>query len=255
MSGWDQGNLNIETVRRVSMKIIFRKPALPALHAAVATAMVLAIVPAATLSNAHALAQAQTRSLGPANIAVSGRFLEEWSKQGSDANSVYVNGWPITPARPEISLTDGKTYSTQWFERARYEAHPENRAPYDVQLGLLGVALAEGRGSIDPATKEVRNPADAPFVGIDKPADANGTTKVWFPETRHSVSGKILEYWNKYGGLKQFGFPLSEQFSEISTTDGKSYSVQYFERNRFEIHPENRAPYYEVELGLLGLEQ
>jgi hypothetical protein len=82
----------------------------------------------------------------------------------------------------------------------------------------------------------------------------NGTTKVWFQETRHSVGGKILEYWNKYGGLQQFGFPLSEQFEEVNAADGKTYTVQYFERNRFELHPEKQAP-YEVELGLLGVEQ
>src|SRR5918911_203235 len=102
--------------------------------------------------------------------------------------------------------------------------------------------------------QKARNAADQPFVGIDKPADANGTTKVWFQETRHSVTGKILDYWNKYGGLKQFGFPLSEQFQEISATDGRTYTVQYFERNRFELHPEKAAP-YEVELGLLGVQQ
>src|SRR5207237_5953976 len=67
-------------------------------------------------------------------------------------------------------------------------------------------------------------------------------------------SGKILQYWNQYGGLKQFGFPLSEQFQEVSATDGKTYTVQYFERNRFELHPEKAAP-YEVELGLLGVQQ
>ena len=40
----------------------------------------------------------------------------------------------------------------------------------------------------------------------------------------------------------------------MSATDGKTYSVQYFERNRFEVHPEKAAP-YEVELGLLGVQQ
>jgi peptide/nickel transport system substrate-binding protein len=197
-------------------------------------------------------AQGNSRTIN--GHVVSGRFLEEWSKQGSEQNNVYVNGLPITDVRNEINVTDGKTYSTQWFERARFEAHPENKAPYDVLFGLLGVTLSEGRPSIDPATKQPRNPADAPFVGIDQPGDVNGTTKVWFPETRHSISGKILEYWNKYGGLKQFGYPLSEQFQEVSATDGKTYTVQYFERNRFELHPEKAAP-YEVELGLLGVQQ
>ncbi|HEX8217983.1 MAG TPA: peptide ABC transporter substrate-binding protein, partial [Chloroflexia bacterium] len=184
---------------------------------------------------------------------VAGRFLEVWSAAGSEQNSVYVNGYPITPRRAEISVDDGKVYDTQWFERARYEAHPENKAPYDVLLGLLGVRLAEGRGTVDPGTKKVRQAADQAFVGIDKPADTSAT-KVWFQETRHSVSGKILEYWNKYGGLQQFGFPLTEPFPEVSATDGKTYTVQYFERNRFELHPEKAAP-YEVELGLLGVQQ
>jgi len=199
-----------------------------------------------------AAAQGNSRTIN--GHAVSGRFLELWSSQGSEQNNVYVNGLPITDARTEISTENGKTYNTQWFERARYEAHPENKAPYDVLLGRLGATLSEGRGSVDPATNKVRNAADAPFVGIDKPADANGTTKVWFQETKHSVAGKILEYWNKYGGLQQFGFPLTEQFQEISATDGKTYTVQYFERNRFELHPEKQAP-YEVELGLLGVQQ
>ncbi|MFL5732131.1 MAG: ABC transporter substrate-binding protein, partial [Chloroflexia bacterium] len=199
-----------------------------------------------------ALAQGASRTIN--GHAVGGRFLEVWSSQGTEQNNVYVNGLPITDRRAEISLTDGKTYDTQWFERARYEAHPPNPPPYDVLLGLLGTSLTAGRGALDPATHKPRNPADAAFVGIDPPKDADNKTKVWFQETRHSVSGKILEYWNRYGGLKQFGFPLSEQFQEISATDGKTYTVQYFERNRFELHPEKAAP-YEVELGLLGVQQ
>src|SRR5919201_870680 len=220
-----------------------------ALYLGVIVAMCVSIVPA----GARQVSPPGTSRTINGHV-VQGRFLEGWGSQGSEQNNVYVNGLPITDRRSEISLTDGKTYDTQWFERARYEAHPENKAPYDVLLGLLGVTLTEGRGSIDPATKRVRNAADAAFVGIDKPSDVNNTTKVWFQETRHSVSGKILEYWNKYGGLKQFGFPLSEQFQEVSAADGKTYTVQYFERNRFELHPEKQAP-YEVELGLLGVQQ
>lgn len=223
-----------------------------ALYTGVMGAMVVSILPSAGIRSAAA--QGTSRNIGPGNIPVAGRFLEEWSKQGSEQNSVYVNGYPITPRRAELSTTDGKSYETQWFERARFEAHPENKAPYDVLFGLLGVSLAEGRGTVDPATKKVRNASDAAFVGIDKPANADGKTTAYFQETRHSVTGKILEYWNKYGGLSQFGFPLSEQFKEVSATDGKTYDVQYFERNRFELHPEKAAP-YEVELGLLGVQQ
>lgn len=221
-----------------------------ALYAGVAGAMVVSILPAVGTHTASA--QTTSRTLGPNNIAVAGRFLEVWQAQGNDQNSVYVNGYPITAARPEIALTDGKSYTTQWFERAKYEAHPENKAPYDVELGLLGTQIAEGRGSVDPATNKVRNPSDIAFVGIAQPSDISAT-KLYFPETKHSVSGQILTYWQKYGGLSQFGFPLSEAFDEVSATDGKTYQVQYFERNRLEVHPENKDP-YAVELGLLGVQ-
>ncbi|MDQ5825164.1 MAG: peptide ABC transporter substrate-binding protein [Chloroflexota bacterium] len=216
---------------------------------AIASLLVGTVAPAGV---GKVAAQQDCRTIG--QFEVCGRFLQEWNKQGSEQASIYVNGVPITPRRAEISLSDGKVYEVQWFERARYEAHPGNQAPYDVLLGLLGTNLAEGRGSADPVTRKVRNPADQPFVPIDKPADANGREKVWFQETRHSISGKILEYWKNYGGIAQFGFPLSEQFEEVSATDGKTYTVQYFQRNRFELHPEKTAP-YEVELGLLGVQQ
>src|SRR5438132_453331 len=72
------------------------------------------------------------------------------------------------------------------------------------------------------------------------------------------VCGRFLDEWSRQGsnqaGLKEFGFPLSERFDEISPTDGKTYMVQYFERNRFELHPEKPAP-YDVLLGLLGAQQ
>lgn len=219
------------------------------LYASVIGAMAVSMIPANAQS---AAAQGQTRKIG--NFDVAGRFLEVWSRYGNEQDNLYVNGLPITARRAEISPDDGKTYESQWFERAKFEAHPENKAPYDVLLGRLGANFVSGRGSIDPATKEVRNKADVPFVGIDKPGDTSAT-KLWYPETKHTLSGKFLEWFNKYGGLQQFGFPLSEQFQEISATDGKTYTVQYFERNRMELHPEKAGTPYEVELGLLGVQQ
>jgi peptide/nickel transport system substrate-binding protein len=225
-----------------------RKIGRAALYAGVVGSMVLSLLPASALP---AAAQGNTRKIN--NFDVAGRFLEVWSGRGNDQANTYVNGLPITARRPEISVEDGKAYDTQWFERAKYEAHPENKAPYDVLLGRLGANFVQGRGSVDPATKQVRNQADRAFAGIDKPADANGTSKAWFAETRHSIAGKIKEYWDRYGGLQQFGFPLSEAFDEVST-DGKTYQTQYFERAKFEVHPEKAAP-YEVEIGLLGVQQ
>src|SRR5436190_5429251 len=72
-----------------------------------------------------------------------------------------------------------------------------------------------------------------------------------FPQTGKSVSGLFLNYWDGHGGLAQQGYPISDEMQEQSSVDGKTYSVQYFERAVFEAHPENKAP-YNVLLSLLG---
>jgi hypothetical protein len=73
------------------------------------------------------------------------------------------------------------------------------------------------------------------------------TNSRFFPETGRTVGGRFLDYWQSNGGLPVFGYPLSDQIQE----NGRS--VQYFERQRFELHPEN-APPYDVLLGRLGAE-
>jgi hypothetical protein len=72
-----------------------------------------------------------------------------------------------------------------------------------------------------------------------------------FPQTGHTVCGKFLDYWQKHGGLAQQGYPISEVFTETSALNGKPYTVQYFERAVFELHPENKPP-NDVLLSLLG---
>src|SRR5437868_490058 len=68
----------------------------------------------------------------------------------------------------------------------------------------------------------------------------------FFPETKHTVSGKFWQYWQGHGGLAQQGYPISEEFVEVSDLNGKPYMVQYFERAVFELHPENAGTLYEV---------
>jgi hypothetical protein len=63
-----------------------------------------------------------------------------------------------------------------------------------------------------------------------------------FPQTGFQACGDFLNYWNTHGGLAQQGYPISPPFQEKSDTDGKTYTVQYFERAVFEAHPENQPP-------------
>jgi hypothetical protein len=72
-----------------------------------------------------------------------------------------------------------------------------------------------------------------------------------FTETKHTVCGRFLDYWKTHGGLAQQGYPLSEEFVETSALNGRPYTVQYFERAVFELHPENRPP-NDVLLSQLG---
>lgn len=73
---------------------------------------------------------------------------------------------------------------------------------------------------------------------------------LFFPETQHNLNGEFRSYWQRHGGLPIFGFPISEELTELGE-DGQNYIVQYFERHRFELHPENSAP-YNIQLSRLG---
>jgi hypothetical protein len=87
------------------------------------------------------------------------------------------------------------------------------------------------------------------FRSLAQPAEQTGCRQ--FTETGQTVCGRFLDYWNTHGGLAQQGYPVSPEFTEVSDLDGKSYTVQYFERAVFEYHPENKAP-YDVLLSQLG---
>ena len=77
---------------------------------------------------------------------------------------------------------------------------------------------------------------------------------VYFPETGLTLSDEhgFLDYWRANGGLAQFGYPRRPEVREVNPADGEIYVLQWFERNRFEWHPEYRGTRYEVLLGLLG---
>ena len=179
---------------------------------------------------------------------ISGRFRSFWEENGGLA----VFGYPIAAPSIEINRDDAQPYQTQWFERNRFELHPENAAPYDVLLGRLGDDLLRRRG-IDWQTQP---PEAGPQPGC-----------LWFAQTGHNVCNQVgglgfKSYWQSHGlqdahldaygrSLALLGLPLSEAHSEVSATDGHPYLTQWFERARLEWHPENQDA-YKVLLGLLG---
>jgi uncharacterized protein YkwD len=176
---------------------------------------------------------------------VCGRLLEYWQQNGALA----VFGYPIGDQFTQ--LIEGRQIQVQLFERNRLELHSENDSPYDVLLGRLGA---------DALQRADRDWHDFPKAAASAPH--------YFPQTGHAIAPPFWAYWSSHGlwfdqnpetsfeeSLALFGLPLSEAFMETNPTDGKPYLTQYFERARFEYHPEHAGTAYEVLLGLLGREQ
>src|SRR6185312_11019452 len=95
---------------------------------------------------------------------------------------------------------DGTT--VQYFERARFEWHP-GAAPdnYDVLLGLLGDELTVSR----------RAAGERAFQST-APTDTGDCT--YFAQTGHNLCGPFAAYWNDFGGLALYGYPISEAVTE-----------------------------------------
>lgn len=137
-------------------------------------------------------------------------FLDFWRANGQK----YIFGYPIT----EEIVENGRV--VQYFEKARFEHHPDLAGTeWEVQIGLIGKDIA--------SNYDWQPVNDPQIAGI-----------LFFPETGHTLQGEFLQYWERRGGVKIFGFPISEEFYE----NGRL--VQYFERSRLEYNPDDMEPFY-----------
>jgi hypothetical protein len=165
--------------------------------------------------------------LGPVLTVHAARFgLDPIFQPFATTVGPEILGLPISP----VITRDGMRY--QYTERARLEIPASGNGP--VQLARAGSILSSGRDfKLPPNT------------------DVNADTR-YFPETRHTLAYGFRTYWEQHGGLGIFGLPISEEFPELNPTDGKTYTVQYFERAKFERHPEFAGTPNEIQLGFLG---
>jgi hypothetical protein len=160
-----------------------------------------------------------------------GKFRRYWEQNGGVAKL----GYPISEELEEANPLDGQRRTVQYFERAVLEHHPEFAGkPDEVMQAAVGLWVTVGR----------EFPKPAPFESTPQ--------RAFFTETGHSVKESFLRYWHREGGVARFGYPISEELPEISSADGKVYTVQYFERARFEWHPTFAGTPNEVQLGLIG---
>ena len=150
------------------------------------------------------------------------RLAGFWRSRGG----LDIFGLPLTQP-----LVQPNGIVIQYFERARLEFHPDLAGtPYAVLIGLLGVEL----GHSTPASTTTTPTSTSELVW-------------YFPATSHLIGTPFRTYWKNRGGLAIFGLPIGEAQLE----DGRL--VQYFERARFELHPELAGTAYEVQLGQLGV--
>ena len=201
---------------------------------------------ASLMLGTHADAQTGQRCFPETGQCISGRIRVFWERNGG----LPVFGFPITPQRAET--TREGTFQAQWFERHRLELHPENQPPYDVQIGRAGDIRLQQQGrdwfTFPRADEATRNRSDCHF----------------FPETGQSVCGLFWQAYRRYGldfgvpgvsfeeSLGLFGMPLSPPQIELAP-NGQMLLTQWFERARFEHHPQNQAP-FDVLFGRLGAE-
>ncbi len=170
---------------------------------------------------------------------IDGQFLGFWEANGGLA----VFGYPLAP--PELRTTDDGAFLTQSFERARFELHPENPAPYNVLLGRLGAERLAALGQ--------------PWTMFEPEAEL-AECQFW-AETRHNVCGVFLDAWRSNGvrldadpsvseaeRLALWGLPLSGPIA--STSAAGLVLTQWFERARIEQQPDGT-----ITLGRLGAEQ
>jgi hypothetical protein len=173
-------------------------------------------------------------------------FQDFWASNGG----LPVFGYPLTESFSEVNASDGQVYQVQYVERQRFEHHPANQGtPYEVELGRLGAEEVARRADL----RGLWAFAPVPATALHPPGC------IYIAATQHRICGEFRPYWQGHGldlgdpGVSEreavalFGLPISEEFPDPQT----GVITQYFERARFEWHPENAAP-YRVLLGRLG---
>ncbi len=212
--------------------------------------VVLGLVPSSVL--ARPFIEPAPRCFVETGQCVHVPFLHYWEQNGG----VAVFGLPITAARPEINPDTGQSYLTQWFERNRFEYHPDQPAPDDVQLSRLGVQQLDQFGLAWRTLPRSPRPGGADCLQFHVAG-----TEHWVCD--QAPGAGFATYWRTHGlhdprlssdaqSLALFGLPLTEPRMETNSS-GDRVLTQWFEGARFEWHPRNPRA-FNVLLGRLGAE-
>lgn len=116
------------------------------------------------------------------------------------------------------------------------------------QLIAWVTELPGGRARVQALAIRPRLPTDP-----QDPPTVPSADRIYFPQTKHYLSGGFKRFWQEHGGEPIFGYPLTEEFSIEDSATGETIVVQYFERVRLEYRataPEDQR----ISIGRLGAE-
>src|SRR5262245_52283031 len=115
-----------------------------------------------------------------------------------------------------------------------YSLSARQRSPVADFAAPMSPQVARMRVQEAQQADAARRDALARSLGATSAAALPLVQNMFFTQSSHHVSNRagFLEFWREHGGQLIFGYPISEEIVE----DGRI--VQYFERARFEYHPE-----------------
>jgi hypothetical protein len=137
--------------------------------------------------------------------SVTGEFLDFYS---SNPEATLLYGFPITD-----EFIDNMGRDVQYFQKARFEIDPTAEPGKRVKITDVGSLVFEAKNLTAVSDMPTNTPACARYGA-------------------YYICNAFLDFFKKHGGLAQFGYPISNY-----SIEGDRY-IQYFERARFEYHPE-----------------
>ena len=148
---------------------------------------------------------------------VNGEFLRAYE---SVADPLLVYGYPITGSFQSQSCSQKPCLTVQYFDHVRFEQHPENPPESHIIISSLG---------------DFQHTMDGTAVVAAIPSNSNACRLIYQDPQKAGipVCYAFLKFYDTYGGIAQFGYPISE----VEIREGRL--VQYFNYARFEWHPEN----------------
>jgi hypothetical protein len=151
---------------------------------------------------------------------VTGEFLNLYL---GAPDPIKVYGQPIT----EVFIDEETNFLVQYFSKAHFYLNPGDNINNSTRRTSLGYLFYR--------------------PGRPLPHHAGISTCRLFSQTGYEVCYAFLDFFTKYGGVAQFGYPISN----FETLDG--LIVQHFQLARFEWHPSMPSG-RRVVLGNLGEE-